>query len=336
MRYEGEAKHYCPNAGGCRPQILGRIIHFIRRKAMDIEGLGEETVELLYDHALVRNVADLYDLRAEQLAPLPRLGERSAENIIGSIRRSTEVPFARVLFALGIRFVGETTAKYLAGHFGSLDAVMNASREELVEADEVGDRIADAIREYFADEENRRIIDRLREAGVQLEAKARTLASNRLAGKSFVISGRFLNHSRDELKELIELHGGRNLAAVSANTDYLVAGEKMGPAKLKKAEKLGIRIISEEDFKRGRSGRNSRSEGSRRDAGHRSNTRLPGRKGHRRLGNGFRGAGTRLPGSPGRTVLSRRVRQSSKTTKTTRDTYERRARPTMRSEARKP
>ena len=248
VRYEGEAKHYCPNAGGCRPQILGRIIHFIRRKAMDIEGLGEETVELLYDHALVRNVADLYDLRAEQLAPLPRLGERSAENIIGSIRRSTEVPFARVLFALGIRFVGETTAKYLAGHFGSLDAVMNASREELVEADEVGDRIADAIREYFADEENRRIIDRLREAGVQLEAKARTLASNRLAGKSFVISGRFLNHSRDELKELIELHGGRNLAAVSANTDYLVAGEKMGPAKLKKAEKLGIRIISEEDF----------------------------------------------------------------------------------------
>ena len=158
------------------------------------------------------------------------------------------MPFARVLFALGIRFVGETTAKYLAGHFGSLDAVMNASREELVEADEVGDRIADAIREYFADEENRRIIDRLREAGVQLEAKARTLASNRLAGKSFVISGRFLNHSRDELKELIELHGGRNLAAVSANTDYLVAGEKMGPAKLKKAEKLGIRIISEEDF----------------------------------------------------------------------------------------
>ena len=248
VRYEGEAKHYCPNADGCRPQILGRIIHFIGRKAMDIEGLGEETVELLYDNALVRNVADLYDLRAEQLAPLPRLGERSAENIIRSIRRSTEVPFARVLFALGIRFVGETTAKYLAGHFGSLDAVMKASREELVEADEVGGRIADAIREYFADEENLRIIDRLRRAGVQLEARARTLASNRLAGKSFVISGRFLNHSRDELKELIELHGGRNLSAVSANVDYIVAGEKMGPAKLKKAEKLGLKIISEEEF----------------------------------------------------------------------------------------
>ena len=248
VRYEGEAKHYCPNADGCRPQILGRITHFIGRKAMDIEGLGEETVELLYDNALVRNVADLYDLRAEQLAPLPRLGERSAENIIRSIRRSTEVPFARVLFALGIRFVGETTAKYLAGHFGSLDAVMKASREELVEADEVGGRIADAIREYFADEENLRIIDRLRRAGVQLEARTRTLASNRLAGKSFVISGRFLNHSRDELKELIELHGGRNLSAVSANVDYIVAGEKMGPAKLKKAEKLGLKIISEEEF----------------------------------------------------------------------------------------
>ncbi len=248
VRYEGEAKHYCPNADGCRPQILGRIIHFIGRKAMDIEGLGEETVELLYDNALVRNVADLYDLRAEQLAPLPRLGERSAENIIRSIRHSTEVPFARVLFALGIRFVGETTAKYLAGHFGSLDAVMKASREELVEADEVGGRIADAIREYFADEENLRIIDRLRRAGVQLEARARTLASNRLTGKSFVISGRFLNHSRDELKELIELHGGRNLSAVSANVDYIVAGEKMGPAKLKKAEKLGLKIISEEEF----------------------------------------------------------------------------------------
>ena len=248
VRYEGEAKHYCPNADGCRPQILGRIIHFIGRKAMDIEGLGEETVELLYDNALVRNVADLYDLRAEQLAPLPRLGERSAENIIRSIRRSTEVPFARVLLALGVRFVGETTAKYLAGHFGSLDAVMKASREELVEADEVGGRIADAIREYFADEENLRIIDRLRRAGVQLEARTRTLASNRLAGKSFVISGRFLNHSRDELKELIELHGGRNLSAVSANVDYIVAGEKMGPAKLKKAEKLGLKIISEEEF----------------------------------------------------------------------------------------
>jgi len=248
VRYEGEAKHYCPNQSGCRPQIIGRIIHFIRRKAMDIEGLGEETVELLYANGLVRDIADLYDLEAPQLACLPRLGEKSAENIIRSIRRSTGVPFRRVLFGLGIRFVGETTAKYLAEHFRSLDAVMTATREELVEADEVGEKIADAIREYFADAENLRIIGRLREAGVRFEEEARTLASEALAGKSFVISGRFSAHSRDELKELIERHGGRNLSAVSGSVDYLVAGENMGPAKLKKAEKLGVRIISEEEF----------------------------------------------------------------------------------------
>lgn len=247
VRYEGEAKHYCPNQSGCRPQIIGRIIHFIRRKALDIEGLGEETVELLYDNALVRNVADLYDLRAEQLAPLPRLGEKSAENIIRSIERSKQVPFHRVLFGLGIRFVGETTAKYLAEHFRSLDAVMEASRDQLVEADEVGERIADAIIEYFADVTNRAIIDRLRHAGLQFEASARKLESESLAGKSFVVSGRF-SRSRDEMKELIERHGGRNLAAVSGNVDFIVAGESMGPAKLKKAEKLGIRILSEEEF----------------------------------------------------------------------------------------
>ena len=249
VRYEGEAKHSCPNQSGCRPQIIGRMLHFIRRKAMDIEGLGEETVELLYDNGLVHDISDLYDLRAEQLAPLPRLGEKSADNIIRSIRRSTEVPFRRVLFGLGIRFVGETTAKYLAEHFRSLDAVMAASREELVEADEVGEKIADAIREYFADAENLRIIGRLRQAGLQFEEAARELASEALAGRSFVVSGRF-TRSRDEMKELIELHGGRNLAAVSGNVDYLVAGEKMGPAKLKKAEKLGIRILSEEEFLR--------------------------------------------------------------------------------------
>ena len=249
VRYEGETKHYCPNQSGCRPQIIGRILHFIRRKAMDIEGLGEETVELLYDNALLHDIADLYDLRAEQLAPLPRLGEKSADNIIRSIRRSAEVPFRRVLFGLGIRFVGETTAKYLAEHFRSLEAVMHASREELVEADEVGGKIADAILEYFADAGNLRIIDRLRRAGVQFEAAARELASESLAGKSLVVSGRF-SRSRDEMKELIERHGGRNLAAVSGSVDYLVAGEKTGPAKLKKAEKLGIRILSEEEFLR--------------------------------------------------------------------------------------
>ena len=249
VRYEGEAKHYCPNQSGCRPQIIGRIIHFIRRKALDIEGLGEETVELLYDNSLVRTVADLYDLRAEQLSPLPRLGEKSAENIIRSIERSKEVPFPRVLFGLGIRFVGETTAKYLAEHFRTLDAVMHATREELVEADEVGERIADAILEYFADAANLDIIRRLREAGLQFETAARELTSETLVGKSFVVSGRF-SRSRDEMKALIEAHGGKNLAAVSGNVDYIVAGENMGPAKLKKAGKLGIRILSEEEFLR--------------------------------------------------------------------------------------
>lgn len=248
VRYEGESKHYCPNQSHCRPQILGRIIHYTSRKAMNIEGLGDETVELLFENGLVHDIADLYDLRAEQLAALPRLGEKSAENIIKNIRQSTEVPFARVLFALGIRFVGETTAKYLAAHFRSLDAVMQASREELVEADEVGEKIADAILDYFADPENQRIIARLRKAGIRTEADTKVLRSESLAGKSFVISGKFSNHSRDELKELIEAHGGKNLSAVSANVDFLVAGEKMGPAKLQKATKLGIRLISEEEL----------------------------------------------------------------------------------------
>jgi len=248
VRYEGEAKHYCPNQSSCRPQILGRIIHFIRRKAMDIEGLGEETVELLFESGLVKNPADLYDLQAAQIAGLPRLGEKSADNIIRSIARSREVPFHRVLFALGIRFVGETTAKYLAAHFGSLDAVMAASREELIEAEEVGEKIADGIADYFADAGNMETIERLRRAGLQFEAQTRQLRSESLAGKSFVISGKFARHSRDELKEMIEAHGGRNLAAVSANVDYLIAGENMGPAKLKKAEKLGIRMITEQEF----------------------------------------------------------------------------------------
>lgn len=248
VRYEGEAKHYCPNQSHCPPQIVGRIIHFIRRRAMDIEGLGEETVELLYKSGLVNNVADLYDLRAEQLAVLPRLGEKSAENIIASIRNSRNVPFARVLFALGIRFVGETTAKYLAAHFGNMDAVMRATLEELIEADEVGEKIAESIIDYFADEGNRAIIERLRAAGLCFEAEARELRSEVFAGMNIVVSGKFARHSRDEMKELIELHGGKNLSAVSANVDLLVAGEKMGPAKLQKATKLGIRMIDEAEF----------------------------------------------------------------------------------------
>ena len=248
VRYDGEAKHYCPNQSGCRPQILGRIIHFIRRKAMNIESLGEETVELLFDSNLISCLADLYDLRAEQLAVLPRLGEKSAANIIQSIRNSKQVPFHRVLFALGIRFVGETTAKYLASHFRSMDAVMAATREQLIEAEEVGEKIADAIVDYFADEKNRAIIEHLRQAGLQFEAEQSNTLSESLAGLNFVISGSFADHSRDELKALIEAHGGKNLAAVSANTSYLLAGDKIGPAKLQKATKLGVKIISEQEF----------------------------------------------------------------------------------------
>ena len=248
VRYEGEAKHYCPNQNGCRPQILGRIVHFIRRKAMNIESLGEETVELLFTNQLVSNIADLYDLRASLIAQLPRLGEKSADNIIQSIDNSRQVPFHRVLFALGIRFVGETTAKYLAEHFRSLDAIQSATREQLTEAEEVGEKIADAIIEYFADERNQQIIERLRNAGLQFEAEERAKASDALAGLTFVISGSFANHSRDELKALIEANGGKNLAAVSANTSYLLAGDKIGPAKLQKTNKLGIKIISEDEF----------------------------------------------------------------------------------------
>ena len=247
VRYEGEAKHYCPNQSHCRPQIVGRIEHFIRRKAMNIETLGTETVELLFDNGLIHNIADLYDLRAEQLAALPRLGDKSAANILQSIRLSAEVPFHRVLFALGIRFVGETTAKYLAEHFRSIDAIMSASRDELTEAEEVGGKIADAIIEFFADEENRSIIDRLRRAGLRFEAEQKENLSESLAGMTFVISGSFADHSRDELKALIEAHGGKNLAAVSSNTSYLLAGDKIGPAKLQKATKLGVRIISEQE-----------------------------------------------------------------------------------------
>ena len=248
VRYEGEAKHYCPNQSHCRPQIIGRIIHFIRRKAMNIESLGEETIELLFENGLISNIADLYELRAEQLATLPRLGEKSARNIIQSIVSSCDVPFHRVLFALGIRFVGETTAKYLAAHFGSLDAIMTAQREELLEAEEVGEKIADSIMDYFADEHNREIINRLKQAGLKLEAVKQEAASNILEGKSIVISGTFEQHSRDELKALIEAHGGKNLAAVSASTTLLLAGAKIGPAKLQKAQKLGIKIISEQEF----------------------------------------------------------------------------------------
>ena len=248
VRYEGEAKHFCPNTKECKPQIIGRIVHFVSRKAMNIEGLGGETIELLWESGLLRDIADIYHLDPIQLASLPRLGEKSASNIIEGIRQSSDVPFERVLFALGIRFVGETTAKYLASHFRTLDAIANASVEELSEAEEVGSKIAVAITEYFAEEGNRRIVETLRNAGLQFEVKEKTQTSNALEGKSVVISGKFAGRSRDDMKALVEEHGGRNLAAVSANVDFIVAGENMGPAKLQKAQKLGITILSEEEF----------------------------------------------------------------------------------------
>ena len=248
VRYEGEAKHFCPNSAECKPQIIGRIVHFVGRKAMDIEGLGGETIELLWENGMLQNIADIYDLNPQQLASLPRLGEKSAANILDGVRTSKNVPFERVLFALGIRFVGETTAKYLAAHFRTLDAIANATVEELSEAEEVGTKIAEAITEYFANEHNRTIVDRLQSAGLKLEIEDKQRSSNALEGKNVVISGKFVGRSRDDMKALVEAHGGRNLAAVSANVDFIVAGENMGPAKRQKAEKLGVTILSEEEF----------------------------------------------------------------------------------------
>ena len=248
VRYEGEAKHFCPNSAECKPQIIGRIVHFVGRKAMDIEGLGGETIELLWENGMLQNIADIYDLNPQQLASLPRLGEKSAANILDGVRTSKNVPFERVLFALGIRFVGETTAKYLAAHFRTLDAIANATVEELSEAEEVGAKIATAITEYFADERNRTIVERLKFAGLKFEIEEKQRSSNALDGKSVVISGKFVGRSRDDMKALVEAHGGRNLAAVSANVDFIVAGENMGPAKRQKAEKLGVTILSEEEF----------------------------------------------------------------------------------------
>ena len=248
VRYEGEAKHFCPNSAECKPQIIGRIVHFVSRKAMDIEGLGGETIELLWQNGLIKDIADIYDLNPQQLAQLPRLGDKSAANILEGVRQSKEVPFERVLFALGIRFVGETTAKYLASHFRTLDAIAEATTEELAEAEEVGVKIAVAITEYFSDEQNRSIVERLRTAGLNFEIREKQRSSNALEGKSVVISGKFVGRSRDDMKALVEEHGGKNLAAVSANVDFVVAGENMGPAKRQKAEKLGVTILNEEEF----------------------------------------------------------------------------------------
>ena len=248
VKFEGEAKSYCPNQGGCAPQILGRIEHFVARKGMNIDGLGGETIVLLHNNGLVNNIADLYSLHHDQLVSLPRLGAKSADNIVKGIENSLNIPFARVLFALGIRFVGETTAKYIASHFKNLEAIMAASTEQLIEADEVGSKIAESIQEYFRDENNLEIIRRLSAANLQMSAESIELVSENLTGKNFVISGSFIQHSRDELKALIEQHGGKILSAVSSNTNFLIAGNKIGPAKLTKATKLNINIISETEF----------------------------------------------------------------------------------------
>ncbi len=250
VREEGEAIWYCPNEEGCPPQIKGRIEHFISRKAMNIEGLGEETIDLLYRKGLVRDAADLYELTVEQLAPLERLGEKSARNIIESIERSKEVPFERVLFALGIRYVGETVARKLARHFGSIDALAEASLEELMAAEEVGEKIARSIRTFFSKPANRRLIERLRAHGVKmaLDEDQREETPPLLEGKTFVVSGVFRHFSREEIKQTIEKYGGKVSSSVSSRTTYLLAGEKPGPNKLEKAAALNIPVISEEDF----------------------------------------------------------------------------------------
>lgn len=247
-RIEGEAKHYCPNAEGCPTQVVGKLIHFTSRKAMYIDSLGEQTLELLFQQGLVCTPADLYDLKAEQIAGLERLGDLSAQNIIKGIEASKSVPYARVLFALGIRYVGETTAKKLAAAIRSIEALQSATFDQLVAVEEVGEKIAQSIVAYFQESKHNDEIARLRRAGVQLESEQRVLASDALQGLRVVVSGTFDNHSRDGLKALIEAHGGENQASVAKNTDLLVAGRGMGPAKLEKARKLGTRIVDEAQF----------------------------------------------------------------------------------------
>ena len=244
-----EAKHYCGNETICPPQIMGKIQHFVSRRAMNIDGVGEETAELLFNKGLIRNIADLYDLTQEQIMSLDRMGERSADRIIDGIRESKNAPFARVIYALGIRHVGEATAKKIAENFRSLDRLMNAGLDDLKATDEVGERIAESIMAYFADKKNQAIIERLQAAGLQFTSPdvAEQTLSDRLKGKNIVISGNF-SVSRDEIKRIIELHGGKNVASVSAKTDFLLAGDKIGPAKLQKAEQIGVKIISEIDF----------------------------------------------------------------------------------------
>ena len=249
-RYEGEAAHYCTNDASCPPQIKGKIEHYVSRKAMNIDGLGTETIDQFYQEGLIHNIADLYTLKAPDIACLERMGKKSAVNIMEGIRASKEVPFERVLFALGIRFVGETSAKTLAKAFRSIDALASATLDELMQVDEIGARIAQSIVSYFADEKNREIIERLREAGVQMQMAEVDSSeyTDKLAGKSIVISGVFAHHSRDEYKEMIEKNGGKNVGSISKKTSFILAGDNMGPAKLEKANKLGVPIMGEDEF----------------------------------------------------------------------------------------
>lgn len=250
VRYEGEAAHYCPNDAGCPPQIKGRIEHFISRKAMNIMSLGPETVDEYWSRGLIHNVADLYDLNVAQITGGNKNRRLSAENVVNGIKHSTQVPFERVVFALGIRFVGETSARLLARHFKTMDALMNASMEELQEVEGIGEVIAKSVQSYFRHPQNMEIINRLRQYGVQMSLSEEQIqgVTDKLAGKSIVISGVFAKHSRDEYKMMIEQHGGKNVGSISGKTSFILAGENMGPSKLQKAEKLGIPIVSEEEF----------------------------------------------------------------------------------------
>ena len=251
VRVEGEAAHYCPNDTGCPPQLKGRIEHFISRKAMNIDSLGPETVDAYFLRGLIHDVADLYDIRVEQINGTGSR-ERSARKIVNSIAQSKEVPFERVVFALGIRFVGETVAKTLARRFKSMEALQQATLDELLQIDGVGEVIAGSVIRFFHDEANQRLVRRLQEAGLQMALSEQQLSeqSDLLAGKSIVISGVFQHHSRDEYKSLIELHGGKNVGSISGKTSFILAGDNMGPAKLQKAEKLGVDIVSEEEFRK--------------------------------------------------------------------------------------
>lgn len=249
-RNEGEANHFCPNDAVCPPQVKGRIEHFVSRKAMNIDSLGSETIEQLVTAGLIHNIADLYDLQKEQLLPLERMAEKSAQNLISGIQNSKQVPFERVLYAIGIRHVGETTAKKIARKVQNIGVLMQASKEELLLIDEVGETIAESLIQFFGDEKNQNILQRLKSVGLTfaLSESQQQATGNKLQGLSFVISGVFDKHSRDQLKEMIELNGGKNSGSISGKTSYLLAGENMGPEKLKKAQNLGVKIISEDDF----------------------------------------------------------------------------------------